>query len=140
MYNMLIPVQGNCTDADMTQVLSAGVTASELLPLKPSQCLLLLPDTFAAMEIGRIWIDNLYLKLHRDSRVLPSLQRTPSLVAVGTHLQRFNDPELLTGQRHTEVHITDVTFHGDRLTSSHAVLAAGKRELSSTGVFIQGEL
>ena len=57
-------VQGNCSDPDAASAL--GLSAENkvaLLPLKPRQCIILVPDTMLMFNPGRFWLDNLYLKL-----------------------------------------------------------------------------
>lgn len=115
----------------------------ELLPLKPAQCVLLLPDTFIAMDTGRLWLDNVYVKLTRRVRVLPSLQRVPSFITLGRResnreFSDYEDDQRLHPLTRTEIHVTNVTFQGDGVASAHGVLAAGTGK--HTNVFIIGVL
>ena len=65
-----VPVQGNCADADAAAALSlSAADASDLLPLKPRQCLLLFDDTWLIVSSSSLWLDNLYLKLGSRARL-----------------------------------------------------------------------
>eukprot|EP00892_Ulva_mutabilis_P004151 jgi/Ulvmu1/2107/UM125_0011.1 len=59
-------IRGNCSDPNPAAALSlrAGLTPA-LLPLRPRQCLLLLPDTWLMVNSGTLWIDNIYLRASR---------------------------------------------------------------------------
>ena len=119
-------LQGNCSEPHTIQTLRLPPEEPQL-PMKPFQCLLLVPDTFLAVPVGRLWVDNLYLRLHPRSRVLPSLQRTPSFMTLGRREPntRFSDYSFKNDwPDQTELHVTDITFQGDAVRSMHAVKAA----------------
>ena len=67
--NLCTPgVQGNCSSPNVATV--AGLTLEEranLLPLKPRQCVVIVPGTFLTVEDGQVWLDNLYLMLPKTA-------------------------------------------------------------------------
>lgn len=61
-------LQGNCSDPDAAGVLdlSAG-EASDLLPLKPRQCVVIVAQPFLMSNGGNLWMDGLYLRAMRST-------------------------------------------------------------------------
>eukprot|EP00892_Ulva_mutabilis_P000965 jgi/Ulvmu1/1086/UM106_0002.1 len=59
-------IRGNCSDPNPAVALGLSADlAPALLPLRPRQCLLLLPDTWLMVNSGTLWLDNLYLRAYR---------------------------------------------------------------------------
>ena len=139
-------VQGNCSDPDAAAALELprpGPRDAPLLPLKPFQCMLLLPDTFLAVEKGRVWVDNLYLKLMpKPQQVLRHLKRTPSFITAGRRLENsvsddYNPGSRLENPAKTNLHLTDITFQGDDTQGARGVYLSGFA--AETTVYVSGE-
>ena len=79
-------MQGNCSNPDVATPL--GLTAEEqatLLPLKPRQCVVIVPGTILTVEGGQVWLDNLYLMLHSTvSEPFSALVRTGNELLPGS--------------------------------------------------------
>eukprot|EP00892_Ulva_mutabilis_P000987 jgi/Ulvmu1/1088/UM106_0004.1 len=59
-------IRGNCGDPNPAAALGLSADlAAGLLPLRPRQCLLLLPDTWLVVNSGTLWLDNIYLRASR---------------------------------------------------------------------------
>ena len=61
-------MQGNCSDPEVGTPL--GLSTDEwatLLPLKPRQCVLIVPGSFLTVKAGQVWLDNLYLMMHHTA-------------------------------------------------------------------------
>eukprot|EP00892_Ulva_mutabilis_P004141 jgi/Ulvmu1/2099/UM125_0002.1 len=59
-------IRGACENPDPVAALGlsdADLPVPRLLPLKPYQCLLLIQDSWLAISDGRLWVDNVYLRL-----------------------------------------------------------------------------
>ena len=139
-------VQGNCSDPDVATALELpgpGPGGAILLPLKPYQCMLLLPDTFLAVEKGRIWADNLYLKLQpRPQQVLQDLRRAPSFITVGRLLPNsiaddYTPTSSFETPPKTNLHLTDITFQGDKVQAARGIYLSGSA--AETSVYVTGE-
>eukprot|EP00892_Ulva_mutabilis_P004163 jgi/Ulvmu1/2118/UM127_0003.1 len=135
-------IRGNCSDPDPAAALALDASSNQgapLLPLKPFQCLLLVPDTFLSIERARFWLDNLYLRLQpKPLRVLQTLQRDPTFVTVGRTGENYLDADYSQdiGWPHTNaVLMTDITFQGDPVQGLRAVYSAGMG--GETTVFIR---
>eukprot|EP00892_Ulva_mutabilis_P011364 jgi/Ulvmu1/85/UM001_0088.1 len=125
-------IRGNCRDPSALAALgkeSVVQGTAPVLPLKPFQCLLLIPDTFLSIERGRFWLDNLYLRLQpRPQRVLQTLQRYPTFVTLGRTGANYLDADYnqVTGWSHTnDLLMTNITFQGDPVHSVRGVYFAG---------------
>lgn len=140
-------VQGNCSNPHAAQALGLHAQrplpqagAEQLLPLKPFQCLLLVPHTAFAAEQGRVWVDNIYFKLHRPGqRVLAPARWPVSFIAVGRRSMNywFSDYGLFGGDPPpTELHVTGVTFQGSSPHSLHGISSAGFG--TQTTVYVTG--
>ena len=56
-------VQGNCSDPDAASALGLSAESQvALLPLKPRQCIILVPDSMLMFNPGKFYMENLYLK------------------------------------------------------------------------------
>ena len=139
-------VQGNCSNPDAASaldLLKPGPRDAPLLPLKPFQCMLLLPDTFLAVEKGRVWVDNLYLKFQpKPQQVLRHFKRTPSIITVGRLLQNnvaddYSPASKFETPAKTNLHLTDITFQGDDTQGARGVYLSGFATEST--VYISGE-
>lgn len=98
-------LQGNCSDPDAPTALSLSpAEATALLPLKPRQCLLLLPDTFLVSNGGPFWTDNLYLKILRTEVVAEFKFLSAGVLGVQ---QGF------PGVTASDLYVTNVTMHGE---------------------------
>lgn len=101
-------MQGNCSDPDATTTLGLRLAAAASLlrlPLKPRQCLLLLPDTFLFTSGGHFWLDNLYLRLDRGRHGTPDA----AFVIAG-----LRDYKVAIQSLHAaHLAVTNVTMHGD---------------------------
>lgn len=121
-----MPLQGNCSDPDAAAALALdGDLATTLLPLKPRQCLLLVPDTFIMSNRGRAWIDNLYLRLQRRL-----VSQEFAFVSAGLN----NDGDGYFKVDASDLFITNVTFHGEHRGSAQGV----SLEADSSSVLVQG--
>ena len=120
-----------------------GPGKAALLPLKPFQCMLLLPDTFLAVEKGHIWVDNLYLRFKpRPQQVLHDLRRTPSFITVGRLLQNYvaydyTPTSHVETPPNTNLHLTDITFQGDEDQAARGIYLSGYA--AETTVYVTGE-
>lgn len=97
-----LSVQGNCSDPGAVAALN--LTSDEahlLLPLKPRQCLLLLPHSFLISYGGNFWLDNLYLRL-----ATPRSVAAPYFISAGP--PRL--PPDLPGTIPAQIYITNVTM------------------------------
>ena len=107
--------------------------------------MLLLPDTFLAVQQGRMWVDNLYLKhKSKPQQVLPDLRRTPSFITVGRLLQSNDSDDSDPTSRsqipaNTIVHLTGITFQGDdaQVASLRGIYLSGYA--TETTVYATGE-
>lgn len=114
----MLPVQGNCSDPDAATALRLlPDLAAALLPLKPRQCLLLLPDTLIAVLRGSFWLDNVYLAL-APPRFVPALSFLTVGLPIGEH------PNV----RQADVVATNVTLQGqgDRGWSAKGIVVTSR--------------
>lgn len=98
-------VQGNCSNPDAATAL--GLTVEEqasLLPLKPRQCVVIVPGTLLTIEGGTVWLDNLYLMLqHTEPKTVSRFVLTDDEWFPGTGKGMGADaPELF---------VTNATLH-----------------------------
>ena len=104
--------------------------------------MLLLPDTFLAVEKGRMWVDNLYFKLKPNRKqVLQDLRRTPSFITVGrlsqfTVADDYSPTSRFETPANTDLHLTDITFQGDVAQGARGVYASGYA--AETTVYVKG--
>lgn len=123
-------VQGNCTQPNPVSALDLGADeAAGLLPLKDSQCLILVGKPWLEVRTT-VWVDNLYLKLSgtRPENVF---------IRVGTDLLEGAANAMLN----QSAFLTNVTFHGHQehgrsLQSAMAVITNGDH----SKVYIDGAL
>ena len=109
-------LQGNCSDSDPVAALGLSVEVySNLLPLKPRQCLLVVSKTWLMVNSGQIWIDNLYLKLSRR-QVEPSF----AFVTIGSP-SRFTDVTFNSTVGQSDTYLTGITFHGEHRGNARGV-------------------
>ena len=102
----LCAVQGNCSDPDAAAALGLSpAEASAMLPLKPRQCVVLVPDTFLVSNGGNFWLDNVYLKLMRTRTV-----HDFTFVAGGTLGGSDEVPEDVAT---SNLYVTNVTLQGE---------------------------
>ena len=100
--------------------------------------MLLVPENFFSLGAGRLWIDNVYLRLHHcptpSCQVRPALWRTPSLLALGHNRASLGAtftedyypfPKEEPPPPPVELHVTNVTFQSDGVQSVHGVRAVG---------------
>jgi len=122
-------VQGNCSDADAPSALRLDAAgASELLPLKPLQCLLLTHEPLLTVTSGKVWLDNVYVQLRRTA-VRPRM----AFVAAGAaETEEMELPQIT----HSDLYATNVTFHGEPRGSAHAYFA----DASATRAFFGGAM
>ena len=84
-----------------------------MLPLKPRQCVVLVPDTFLVAGGGDFWLDNVYLKMTRTV-VMPTFAF-------------LTFKPLPTGGRATDavtdanLYVTNATLHGESRGSAMVV-------------------
>lgn len=142
-------MQGNCSDPHATralQLLPPEPAHAPFLPLRPFQCLLLVPhvDTVLLQTRDSLWSDNLYLRLHPDagSQSLPLLtsKSMPTFIRVRTSR---TDPHLPTDYAtvsdetdRPELHATALTIQGHNQLSWRAVHAVGST--TNPAVFLHG--
>lgn len=124
-------VQGNCSDPDAAAAL--GVSAGEpgaagsLLPLKPRQCLILLPDAFLMANGGTFWLDNVYLRLER-TLAMPDIA---VISAGGPSAER-----LYAEIPKSDLYLTNVTFQGEFRGSAQGVALT----VQASSALVQGAL
>eukprot|EP00892_Ulva_mutabilis_P006551 jgi/Ulvmu1/4268/UM194_0008.1 len=98
-------MRGNCSDPDAATALAlAAEEAAALLPLKPRQCLVIVPDNMLVINGGDFWLDNVYLRLAR-TQFLPDF----AFVTVGLPLNR-DVPQITAGR----VAATNVTVQSEQ--------------------------
>ena len=124
-------VQGNCSDPDAAAAL--GVSAGEpgaagsLLPLKPRQCLLLLPDAFLMANGGMFWLDNIYLRLER-TLAMPDIA---VISAGGPSAER-----LYAEIPKSDLYLTNFTLQGEFRGSAQGVAL----NVEASSALVQGAL
>lgn len=95
-------MQGNCSDPAAVAALNLTTDeANFLLPLKPRQCLLLLPNNFIVSNGGSFWLDNLYLRL-----ATPRIVADPYFISAG---QPRLTPDM-EGITPAQMYVTNVTM------------------------------
>lgn len=105
-------VQGNCSEpAEPAALDLADEEVPTLIPLKPRQCLLLFDAPLLMINSGRVWVDNLYLKLTR-SRAHPGV----AFIAAGAARNKFRWPLIAR----SDTYVTGVTFHSHQRRSAVA--------------------
>lgn len=75
-----------------------------MLPLKPRQCVVLVPDSFLVINGGSFWVNNLYLKLQRTA-----VSRRFAFLSAGIANGASDLPELTP----VDLFVTDTTFQGE---------------------------
>ena len=93
---------------------SLGLTAEEgatLLPLKPRQCVVIVPGTFLTVTGGQVWLDNLYLMLHH------TVTTPVSTFLLAEAEGRVDLPE----QAELHVFVTNATLHNQHRGSAAGV-------------------
>lgn len=124
-------VQGNCSNPEAAAAL--GVSAGEpgaagsLLPLKPRQCLILLPDAFLMANGGTFWLDNVYLRLER-TLAMPDIA---VISAGGPSAER-----LYAEIPKSDLYLTNVTFQGEFRGSAQGVALT----VQASSALVQGAL
>lgn len=111
-------MQGNCSDPDAAAALSLSpAEAATLLPLKPRQCLILVPESLHAINHD-LWVDNLYLKIAR-------MKPVPGFTLLSSGAVCESDANL---------YVTNVTMHGEARGMATAV------SMSRSRLFMKGAL
>eukprot|EP00892_Ulva_mutabilis_P004444 jgi/Ulvmu1/2371/UM130_0002.1 len=106
-------MRGNCSDPDAATALGLSQQeAAAMLPLKPRQCVIIVPDTFLVSSGGSHWVDNLFLKLDRQR---PS---TRFAFMLGGIVQGLEDYPQVT---ETDFYATNVTFQGEHRGRAYGV-------------------
>ena len=119
-------VQGNCSDPNAAAALGlSAAEAASMLPLKPRQCVVLVPDSFLMINGGPYWMDNLYLKLSR-SRPHPSLAFIRGGLQYG--LEYFLEVSS------TSIYMTNITLQGELRGTAAGV----HLEEAESSLFMQG--
>eukprot|EP00892_Ulva_mutabilis_P004144 jgi/Ulvmu1/2100/UM125_0004.1 len=105
-YGSMRSIRGNCTDPNAAKALGLSrADAAGLLPLRPFQCLLRTHEPLLTVNNGKLWLDNVYLLLRRSS-----VRPRTAFIAAGTAQQDEFDPP---GIKHSDIYVTNVTFHGE---------------------------
>eukprot|EP00892_Ulva_mutabilis_P004168 jgi/Ulvmu1/2122/UM127_0007.1 len=112
-------MRGNCSSPDAAAALS--ISPEGLLPLKPRQCMLLLPDTMLTVTQGAVWVDNVYLKLQRSV-----WQAEAAFIRAGLAPDREHG--VFGGLKDSKTFITNVTFQAELGRSVQGV-TTGHEEL-----------
>ena len=108
-------MQGNCSDSDPAAALNlAAADASDLLPLRPFQCLIVVNETWLMVNDGRVLVDNLYLKLSRTA-VRPSF----AYITAGA----LNGELQWPGIKRSTIYVTGTTFQAEHRGNSRAFIA-----------------
>ena len=98
-------MQGNCTDPDPSATLSLSAAESaSLLPLRPYQCMVFFHDTFLMVNNGKLWIDNLYLRVSKK-------QTRPTMAFIS--LGREDSDPVVTSVSPGHTYVTRTTFQPD---------------------------
>lgn len=116
-------MQGSCSDprpAEMLGLHDTDASIQGLQPLKPFQCLILVAGPWLAVDNGRVWVDNIYLKLWR-----PHDSPTAAFIANGLGHKGEHDIDM-------KIFITNATFHSE---GAHAI---GRATKSPIGVHAIG--
>jgi len=101
-------VQGNCSSPDAAAALGfSALEKAALLPLKPRQCLVMVPDMFLQLTGGRFWMHNLYIRLQRSWPLVDF-----AFVVAG---------DVRKGMQSQDVFLTSITFHGEHRGRAHGV-------------------
>ena len=107
-----------------------GLTVEEqatLLPLKPRQCVVIVPGTFLTVQGGQVWLDNLYLMLHHTvPKALSALVLTDNERLLG----RGKDIK----EAAPELYVTHATLHIQRRGSVSGFLT----NVQASRLFLQG--
>lgn len=120
-------MQGNCSDADAAAALRLPrAVATSLLPLKPRQCLVLLPENFLRSNGGALWLDNLYLRLVRTK-----VRAVAAFFSVGSLR-----PAGYRSSTEASLYVTNITLHGDSQGSAEGVTASRNNERAD--MLVQG--
>ena len=90
---------------------------AEILPLKPRQCLVIIPNTFLMSYGGRFVMQNLYLKMQSTSK----LKGSAFVKALSPDRWR-DDPEAEV----PALFLVNTTFHGTRRGNAYGVYLAHK--------------
>eukprot|EP00892_Ulva_mutabilis_P006549 jgi/Ulvmu1/4266/UM194_0006.1 len=118
-------MRGNCSDPDAATTLGlAQEEAATLLPLKPRQCLVIVPDTFLMSNGGSYWLDNLYLKLRRHRAVSRF-----SFVTAGELTENIGFDEVSD----SDLYLTNLTLQGEYRGSFRGV----KLEAPNSNMLLQ---
>eukprot|EP00892_Ulva_mutabilis_P004443 jgi/Ulvmu1/2370/UM130_0001.1 len=141
-------MRGNCSDPDAAAALGLSqAEAAAMVPLKPRQCVIIVPDRFLVSNGDSYLVDNLYLKLHRQR---PSALFSFLLAGAITH--DYHEYLRLTS---TDFYVTNVTFQGEHRGSAYGVLLETQRsrmlmrecimtdwsgDASPLGIFSQGKV
>jgi hypothetical protein len=65
-------MQGNCERAPPEELVN-DISGTELLPLKPKQCLLIAGESLMNVEQGDLWLDGLYVRQRSAETIYSSL-------------------------------------------------------------------
>ena len=107
-----------------------GLTAEEqatLLPLKPRQCVVIVPGVFLTVETGQVWLDNLYLMLHPTAS-----ERTSGFVLLEIEWLPGYGMENEAGA--PDLFVTNSTLHRQRRGNAFGF----STNLSASRLFLQG--
>eukprot|EP00892_Ulva_mutabilis_P000954 jgi/Ulvmu1/1085/UM106_0001.1 len=108
-------IRGNCSDPDPTTQL--GLTpdvSSDILPMRPFQCLIMLNQTWLMVNSGEVWIDNVYLKLSRR-RVHPEF----TFITAGA----LNGELTWPGVQRSDIYLTRTTFQGEHRGNARGIIS-----------------
>eukprot|EP00892_Ulva_mutabilis_P006547 jgi/Ulvmu1/4264/UM194_0004.1 len=113
VHSEMRSLRGNCSDPDAVAALGLPAeVAADMLPLKPRQCLVIVPDAFMMTIGGLFWLDNVYLRLVR-TKALPGA----AFVAAGAGGVLDAEVQVHAAQ----LYVTNVTFHAELRGSARGV-------------------
>ena len=136
-------MQGNCSDPDIfTDFNLEPEESNGLLPLKPFQCMLIIDETWLFVNGGAIWVDNLYLRVIRRHKRLPSVAFITAGKSMDVHVTMLGRrPSHVTntvstrGISRSDIFATNITFQGDPHGTSATAVTTSIKQVS---IYIDG--
>lgn len=114
----VIALQGDCGSSDVAAHLSLSAEEqADFLPLKPRQCLIIVPDTFIMIYSGRFVMQNMYLKMQSTSPI------SGAVFVKALSLDRWTDDP---HKQPPTLFLVNTTFHGTRRGNAYGVYLAHK--------------
>eukprot|EP00892_Ulva_mutabilis_P004162 jgi/Ulvmu1/2117/UM127_0002.1 len=108
-------IRGNCTESNAGAQLGLSTSVfTSLIPMRPRQCLLVVSQTWLMVNAGKLWIDNIYLKLSRHL-VRPNFM----FITAGALNGELTWP--LIGR--SDIYITRTTFQGEHRGNARGIIS-----------------